>query len=64
MGIKEDAMLKDYFKQQLQKTHSDGLAQGVRAICSVIFDKADDTSQSYQQRIDDIKEFCSQTMRK
>lgn len=54
----EEEMLRDLLTNSLKETHRNGLLQGSKAICHVVLDKANDTSKTPEERLEDIKKFC------
>lgn len=54
-----DALFRKTFEEGFKKQYQNGLLTGSRAICKVVFDKANDETKDPQTRIDDIKKFCS-----
>jgi len=53
-----DELFRKTFEEGFRKQFQNGLLQGSRAICKVVFDKASDEKKTIQERIDDIKKFC------
>ena len=54
-----DEMFKKTFEEGFKKHFQNGLLQGSRAICKVVYDKASDEKKTIEERIEDIKKFCS-----
>lgn len=59
MNKNAEKVLKETFKKSLRDTFQKGLLQGSKAIAKVIFDKANDVSKTADERIEEIKKFCS-----
>ncbi len=56
-GDHNDAMFREVFKNGFQKQYQNGLLQGARAMCKVVYDKACDEKKTLEERIEDIKSF-------
>ena len=54
-----DEMFRKTFEEGFKKHFQNGLLQGSRAICKVVYDKACDEKKTVEERIEDIKKFCS-----
>lgn len=59
MNKNAEKVLKETFKKSLRDTFQKGLLQGSKAIAKVIFDEANDVSKTADERIEEIKRFCS-----
>lgn len=58
MKDETDIKLQKMLTEMLQETHRKGLAQGSKAMCHVIMEKAQDQTKSYEERIREIERFC------
>lgn len=56
-GAHNDAMFRDVFKEGFKRQYQNGLLQGARAMCKVVYDKACDEHHTLEERIEDIKSF-------
>lgn len=64
MSTNDEQLLRDTFTKSLKETHRNGLLQGSRAMCSVILTKANDTTKTPDERIEDIIKFCKVSLGK
>lgn len=59
MDKQAEKVLRERFNKSLKDTFTRGLLQGSKAIAKVVFDKANDESKTLEERIAEIKRFCS-----
>lgn len=59
MNKNAEKVLRETFKKSLRDTFQKGLLQGSKAIAKVVFDKANDVNKTAEERIEEIKRFCS-----
>ena len=64
MQTHNDALFTAAVRQQLQKTRTDALKQGVFAICKVVTDKANAEGKTAEEKLADIVNFCSVWVKK
>lgn len=55
---RENERLTGIVQARLLEFHQKGLAEGSKAMAGVVYEKATDTSKSYEERINDIIGFC------
>ena len=53
-----DELFRKTFEEGFKKQFQNGLLQGSRAMCKVVYDRASDESKPAQERLDYIKSFC------
>ena len=53
-----DEMFRKTFEEGFKKQFQNGLLQGSRAMCKVVYDHASDESKPAQERIDYITKLC------
>lgn len=58
MNIQAEDKLREVFNKGYKNTFRNGLLKGSKAMCRVIFDKANNESKTPEDRIEDIKNFC------
>lgn len=63
MNSREENILREEFTKGYRSVFRSGLLQGSKAVCKVIFDKADDDSKTLEERIEDIKKFCKVSLK-
>lgn len=63
MTSREESILREEFNKGYKRVFQNGLLQGSKAVCKVIFDKADDDSRTLEKRIEDIKKFCQVSLK-
>lgn len=59
MNKNTEKMLKETFDKSLKDTFNKGLLQGSKAVSKVIYDKANDKNKTADEKIEEIKKFCS-----
>lgn len=63
MDSKTEKQLNKVFKEKFKEVHLNGLLQGTKAISKVILDKANDTSKTSEERLEDIIKFCEVSLK-
>lgn len=63
MTSREESILREEFNKGYKSVFQSGLLQGSKAVCKVIFDKANDDSKTLEERIEDIKKFCKVSLK-
>ena len=58
MRKQDEIKIQEMLTETLRDTHRNGLLQGSKAMCAVIYEKAIDSSRTYEDRIADIITFC------
>lgn len=58
MDKKQEELMRNLFKDGLERQHRRGLREGAVAICSVIKGMAQDSSVNAEQRLEKIIAFC------
>ena len=59
MSKHDDKLFRETFKRGFEQQFRRGMLQGATAICGVVFEIANDTTKTADERVEKIKAFCS-----
>lgn len=58
MTKNEEKQLEKVIREQMQKVKDSGLLAGIKTICGVILEKANNKKKTEHERLQDIIDFC------